>query len=767
MDLVAAGNGFDTSVEPNTLMSCAWINVPTRSSVEAGTGNVYLNKHRCPVGFDAYNANLGQLAAACGETMNGIVFALGRTLPGDWVLQATGSVSPTGVAWTDVPAGPITITEDVPTGYGEPIVYCQEAPEGQDGVLTLVEFTPTVEVARELRAGYDLHCEWFNVPTAAGDDNGVVEVNKHVCPVGFDAENADLGRLGATCQEEPRDGYLFTFFRNDAPQSEQRTGDRAPGAVRFGLGEAPARFAVRETVPEGFGRPIVYCSQVFANGGASRAERMDVSAASAIGLQLNAGDKVFCDWFNVPEEAPVGEGAGEDEPLEPAEETTGEAERVSIEIAKFACPAADVDPYAAELERLREVCREPMDGVHFALDRGRSDIVLLQRTGELVPSAVVWPNLAPDRFTIEEKLPEGYGEPVVFCTLRLGDQTEGPGRVRPEVPGQFSVTLGAGQAFACDWFNVPIVKEETGQPLPGAVYVGVRACQPFIDEALLDRYDALLDRCPSGLDGVAFHLTGDADQTLAQRTGELFPSMVGWGGIAAGPVAVRETLPESVGEAVVFCTGFPAGGAEPEQFRATVLDGAIAYELRGGETLYCDWFNLPAYEIRDGLRLGHGRAITYVCPVGVAIDPNDVRGLYSTCTGELDRVEFRLSYGAEGVTQTQATGGPTGRSVGWYGVVPGLVEITAALPADYQEAVVQCGQDGQEERVAVQDGGIAFELRPNDEFACRWFLIPAGDPGEESTGLPSKHHSTLATASEPAFRGVAPPSTGAGAQRAG
>jgi hypothetical protein len=414
----------------------------------AGTGNVYVTKHGCPVGFDAYSASIGQLASTCTEAMNGIVFSLGRSLPGDWVLQATGTVFPSGVAWNGLAPGRIVITEDIPTGYGEPIVYCQEAPTGQPGDLRRVEFNPSVEVVHELLADHDFSCDWFNVPSNAGSENGAVSVNKHVCPFGVDADNADLAQLAITCREEPRDGYLFTFYRDNLPQTEQRTGDRAPGAVHFGLGEAPAQFAVQEDVPDGFGTPVVFCNQTFANGGASRAQKMDVSTANTIAFGLNAGDTVFCDWFNVP-----------------LAQTTPEGEvRVSIHIQKHDCPAGVGDD---DLARLLDECRQPMDGVRFSLDRGTSDIVLLQRTGDLVSSAVAWPRLKPDSFTIQETLPEGYGAPVVYCDETRPDGTSatgGPVLVLYDLPGQIGWDLAPGATLRCDWFNVPLVEHPDREP---------------------------------------------------------------------------------------------------------------------------------------------------------------------------------------------------------------------------------------------------------------------------------------------------------------
>ncbi|GIW03653.1 MAG: hypothetical protein KatS3mg059_0273 [Thermomicrobiales bacterium] len=181
---------------------CDWFNVPL-----TGENSIYVNKHGCPAGFDAYTASYYDLAANCHDTLNGIQFDLSGLVSAS---QVTGDVVNSGVVFDNLPAGSYSVAEQLPEGYGTPVVFCHtESLTGESGDTFQPDLIDAT-IALELGDAVMIFCDWFNIPSG-DDDGGIVIVHKWECPAGTDPVAEDFSQWGdyqAACTT-PMDGVSF------------------------------------------------------------------------------------------------------------------------------------------------------------------------------------------------------------------------------------------------------------------------------------------------------------------------------------------------------------------------------------------------------------------------------------------------------------------------------------------------------------------------------------------------------------------------------
>jgi hypothetical protein len=135
------------------------------STLAAGTGSVFINKHVCPSGFPA-NASELKFARYCqGDTRprgdgNGFLFALFTDRIS--VDQMTGQLSPHAVTWDGVPAQTrVSIIEKIPSGFGTPVVFCQGNNGGSDFERMVLHTGNTIRL--NLVDGGFVYCDWYNI----------------------------------------------------------------------------------------------------------------------------------------------------------------------------------------------------------------------------------------------------------------------------------------------------------------------------------------------------------------------------------------------------------------------------------------------------------------------------------------------------------------------------------------------------------------------------------------------------------------------------
>lgn len=567
---------------------------------------IFLNNFDCP---GTYGGDLSQLLQNCTVVLNVDFEVLGPNL------QETAHG---GISMQAMPAGLYRIREFIPAGYGDPIAFCGFAPSNdqQPALSPIVVYGGYYEF--QLGQNESIYCDWFNIQPGAPADQATLYTNKHFCPAvaEFDAYAASIYDLAATCHE-PTPPVPFTVTRNGATIA---SGTTSSGPLVFN-GLQPGPISVVETLPEGYDVPIVFCS-VKDGLGNSRAPTLPVTVDNdRISWQLNPADVVFCDWYNVP--APLG---------------------VSISAVKYACPDSvgydrdDFDDYAA-------ACTEPVADVSFKLDGASTGNPGDRPTDS--NGQVTWSEMEADHYFLSEEVPTGYGLPVVFCSYylpaALQDRVWLPYPVSSENRIEFDVM--DGQFIACSWFNVSEQFADTA-PIgtPGATPVGapdatpgiapdttpgsrarttttgrttsgsttttltIRAfrCEPGYDDLSTDA-DPVLD-CPTRPDDVSFELATIAGASnQAPRRADTAGPVVGeatFTGVVAGAYRLTELDIPSGGTAFILsCQSNQRtfGDYPLAPFGIVAVDGSVRLSLVAGESLACDWYDVPPDAANVGL----------------------------------------------------------------------------------------------------------------------------------------------------------------------
>ena len=257
---------------------CWFYNVPTTP----GTVTVY--KWECPQGMTVdptYDAH----KTACTQPMNNVNFTLTDSL-GPRAMTTAGGM----VQWTDVQIEPIAVTEDVPSGYtNQPFVFCAFDPQG--GSPLTYSMVNNVLKATLDQGGQKIVCHWFNQYMGPGE----VTIYKWTCPEGYDVHA--WGADPKTDCTEATNGINF-ILDQPAPEVDLQTmtGDSIPGAVYFG-GLTPGDYIVTEVVPAGIAQVFVL-DCVGLNTGS--VHPVPLSFGPTLAMKIAGGDKIRCDWYNVP-----------------------------------------------------------------------------------------------------------------------------------------------------------------------------------------------------------------------------------------------------------------------------------------------------------------------------------------------------------------------------------------------------------------------------------------------------------------------------------
>lgn len=135
---------------------------------------------------------------------------------------------------------------------------------------------------------------------------GHVLVNTVGCPRGFDAAAAELVTLYLRCQTD-MGSVTFTLAEQSRGNTrgrgeQQKTVGNVPvNEATFGEVQ-PGRITLGETVPQGYGSPVVFCdSYVPGESDTSDLSQVPVNAENRVNLRLQSEEWLFCQWFNVPE----------------------------------------------------------------------------------------------------------------------------------------------------------------------------------------------------------------------------------------------------------------------------------------------------------------------------------------------------------------------------------------------------------------------------------------------------------------------------------
>lgn len=518
----------------------------------APTGTIQVTKLGCP---EDYGGDYDQLAANC--TAMSAPFSVDD---GSGAVGFDGSFTA-----EDLAAGAVTVAEQVPDGYADPVVFCDsyDASGNESGFLPAPLEGATLTY--ELAAGEYLACEWFNIPT----EGGTITVHKWVCPenLAFVAAPTEDDLLLACA--EAQDGVSFDLsYPSDASLSGQTrtTGDDGAGTAVFDDVEA-AGVRVQETIPAGYGDPMVFCGwgAIYEPqpGGGPVAVDGQIPLATLPGGTLDTeflpNEQMVCEWFNIPS-------------------------GVDIVVHKWSCPS-DWDAYGASFDELAATCTDVVSGVDFTLTDASDSLVGVENTDDT--GTAVFRDVDGGAYDLTEAIPSGYGTPIVFCFFNEEEgsrQDVGDGdSIRLDFPGNDKVV--------CEWFNVPTTD--------GSITVYKYTCPAGYDLSLPG--DPKAD-CLDLTDGITFELSGGSIGSSPSTTGDALPGGVSWGGLEAGTYTAKEQVPDGIVGTYVTCLWYDGDGIAASDgyqpyasYGGAGIGDAVDLVLPAGERIVCLWFNAPAY----------------------------------------------------------------------------------------------------------------------------------------------------------------------------
>ncbi|MCC6943832.1 MAG: sortase [Thermomicrobiales bacterium] len=613
----------------------------TGLDIQATGGPAYVTVHTylCDDSGDWAGQSYTTLRDSC-ASVQGVAFTLTNTAPdGAVTLDETAVSDVDGLAFWAIDApGVATIAELMPPGYGDPMVFC--------GLATGMNLSQTGSaggiVSLALAFDEQYYCDWFNVMgTGAADEGegegeeGSVTIFKLICLPESGQQtlltNAQSGtsNLGPR-QGDPNDpsgdmlctefeteiGSGFTFDATiDGQPLDSKTTDDTGYAGWTGMPEG--EMVISEQIPDGYGTPYFYCH-------AGRAPIVNGFTNSAT-LPIIGKTRIECVVVNVPET----EGGYAD-----------------VVIYKWVCetyPDPVVVKIPSELES--EGCFL-VEGVDFDITYGEPDEMVTGTTDGT--GTVEWGGIAAGDIAIEERVPAGYGEPVIYCESELPKGSGQSPEHDPVYGAALVGTLSDGEVLVCHWINVP--SDDV------SITIYKYTCPAGYD---LWAYGAdPVYECAELTDGVEFTIRGDAVDEISV-TGSAGAGAVAWNDLAPGGYAIEETPP--VGNASAFVLSCDGGTAPMIQNVPLSTGYDLWIEAMPGDHIVCYWYNVPEPD------WGSVTVIKYACATEHFVNPHD-------CQIYEDGVQFQLfrwtgsqgSVAGSGVTNSAGVVTFSGLEAGWY-----------------------------------------------------------------------------------------------------
>ena len=689
---------LEIGIPQGILLTCHWFNVPEVgaqqgvarvASPEAspgvaaalvGTASLTMYSYTCLAGFDvaAVNANP---QASC-TLSDGVQIEMDDAIDdsGSWIFE-TGFTGSGHSTVADLAAGAYFLDLQVANGTTDTFVWdCYDVagissrtdPLAMDDTLTY-----------DLADGVQIRCDWFQITGGTGR----VIVNNRACGYLVPAYTLTYEQLGTQCTDDPG---TIEYTVVSGPHQESKLASKSP-LVLASFANVPSGYmAVVETLPDGWATPIVWCQVNDENANpVSPPVQMEVYGDRQVNVDLEPGQVVFCDWFNVAQGF------------------------VDVHISKHVCPMG-FDAYAADATTLATECASNPGTVDFTVEDGA---LYLQTNPATGAAPAVFENVPSGQIRVSETLPDGYGLPVVFCRVDFEDNSiiVPFGQAPVEVGPSIAYSLSAGQSLHCNWVNV------FGGL--GSVSIWSQACPEGFDALTATRLELELG-CSEEIGTVDFALANGSFSDTASST-NLF-RYADFPAVPAGMVTLTETSASAYDTAVVYCrvqeTGQPVTPAEKVEIG---VDRSFSWDLEANQWLICQWYS--AYDTGSTVML-----IKFECPAGT-LDDQDQSIYIQNCTQPHDGVDFTLTH--SGGASTMPT---VGGLVQWTGIPLGPFSIQELIPLDYGEPIVFCGVtassggplDAVAARVEATGGYVesTFDF-PNTTYLCYWYNI-LGGPGE-------------------------------------
>jgi hypothetical protein len=591
----------ELEVAPGADAVCQWFNLEAAPRPEQSRGiNVVV--YTCPSDFSTELASKAEAQAACTLPMpapvtfefiqNGVVLATGTSLSQtDYISVSQSGALPNAGVWT------FRILQ--PPGSGLSKGFC----EGSDttgavtSATTMTAFDDDADIT--IAPNELVNCSWFTVPGARTD---IIRVTAHNCPAGFNPADPTAGDKFATCPVAA--DVEFDIQVEGASILKATTG--ANGIV--GTNVVPGANRIVQTPQPGFGKPFVLCDLTAA--GTAQVQTIEAPIGTdqrSVTFELDAGDRLTCDWFAVP---------GELELPAPA-----------IEITAYLCPAT-VDLAAATTDILFAECDAAAAGAGFAVSDG-DDEIDSETTGDDGRLGFIELPVGDDGTATYTLALNGDPDAVRVLCKNNPFGGEGPAfDARVSEDHAIVQQMKPGDTLVCEWFIVGELaggiagnnngngeddegddngdegndggEEEEAPAAAGGNTLTIQAhlCPETAQPD--DDYGTLLLTCGMVHNGVQIGLAQEGRTTEESEAAPLAT----WSNIAEGTATLAWVAEEPGSEVVLYCSSrwTDADDMVNDQFpeEQPVTDGSITLTFdHANMQMFCDWFTFPAGEAQS------------------------------------------------------------------------------------------------------------------------------------------------------------------------
>lgn len=546
----------------------------------------------------------------------------------------------------------------------------------------------------------------------AADEPRQLAINKFFCPAGYTVTNRDPGQMISDC-DDPSISVEFTVSDGGGGYSstQQTTSGDASGAI---FTDVPAgnSINVTETIPDGYGAPIVFCHGENTEGTIVQPVEDMIVENGRVYVDNREVFLTLCYWFNLSTLEPTGTG--------------------TVYVNKHACPSG-YDASAHDMYEMAATCHDDAGVVNFSVFEyggGGYDGGIKPTSGGPGPNLVTFENVPNVKLTIYEEPVAGYTDAVVFCKVEtgLGDDVL-PTTYIPYEGGFNTIPVeapGEGNVVFCDWYNLPTF-EPAGDGNTVTIYKWICPDGTVYDQDL-EWYET---NCTQYSDDFGFTLTSTAGTTsTTPNTGQYQ-----WVDVPMGPIGIQETIPYEYGAPVVYCGFSTNEGGNPPELEQLQLDrydaptGYVAYEFpeATGHNFFCQWFNIPGDP-------GEITIYKWTCPEGYDLYAYGASP-FDDCTDATNGVTFFLDQPDPADTDLQTdTGDSIDGAVYFGGLKPGSYVVTEEVPADTAYVfVLDCygTRDGKVHPYPLSFGDtLTVDVFGSDKIVCHWFNVPDYDYGK-------------------------------------
>lgn len=589
----------------------------------------------CPPHVDA-TAPWGDLTLACATPPTMDLAITHLVNGGSDVAQVVSGTA----AWVGLPPGTHALSATSPESFAPPVVWCGPYIEG----VTLATLGPMVvqdgtTVSHELVGGESLYCDWFLVQAAS--TSGYVQVHHRLCPEEIAADEATITELQDNCVE-PGIGTAFSV-QGDGGELASSSTD-ASGTAQ--LGEIPADdIMVVGDLPGDDPVSIVYCFADYAfqplEHTYTEEDRQAIVGAS-IAWSLLPDDLLECFWYSLG-------GASMEEA------TQGGA----LIVEKFRCPLGVVED--ADYQDYIVLCAQELDGVEFTVTHVGGSF-----TESTLGGQASWTGIPVGDYELEESLPPGFKEPLVFCAYTFFPQGGAGILHKVDAPGGvMNLTMdGDGYEYTCRVFNI---LDETASSLT----IRKSICpEGFVGDA-----NQAAAQCTEPMDGVTFLLGG-----MEAVTGVWGPGTAFFPDVPAGDVELSEVVPEGIGEVIYY--GCFRNGLGVPTIVVQSDPPVVLLTFGDGDHWECWWYNVPetTYDVIVNKR---------VCAPGTEFIPLNAIPVFAPidaeCHDDLDGIPFTIQH--DDGSETLPT---TNGSVEFSDVPGGMFSLTEEILDGYIEPLWYC-----------------------------------------------------------------------------